>query len=953
MTDYKDTLNLPKTGFPMKANLARREPEMLQRWEQADVYGLVRAARAGAERFVVHDGPPYANGEIHIGHAVNKVLKDIIVKSRTLDGLDAPFVPGWDCHGLPIELQVEKDKGKPGQKISETQFRHACRDYAARQVDGQRKDFKRLGVLGDWDQPYLTMDFRFEADIVRSLARIYERGHIHQGSKPVHWCIDCGSALAEAEVEYADKESMAIDVRFRVLDEEALLARCHSMPDGQGTGPMSVVIWTTTPWTLPANQAVALNPALEYALVQTDGQGSTEHGPERLLVAEGLLKDTMDRWGIEHYRVIAYGRGDAFEGLTLQHPFYDREVSIILGEHVTLEAGTGAVHTAPGHGLDDYVVGSRYKLAVDNPVGGDGRFLPDTPLFAGESVWDANEQVVGTLNARGALLRASRLRHSYPHCWRHKTPIIFRATPQWFISMDQQGLREAALREIGLVHWMPGWGESRIDGMVRNRPDWCISRQRAWGVPITLFVHKETGALHPRTTELMESVARRIEHKGIDAWFELHPADLLGEAEGAEYEKVQDTLDVWFDSGVTHACVLQRNEADGGWPGLAAPADLYLEGSDQHRGWFQSSLLTSVAMDDRAPYKQVLTHGFTVDQQGRKMSKSLGNVVKPQEVMMTLGADIIRLWVAATDYRGEMAVSDEILKRTADAYRRIRNTARFLLANLNGFDPAEHLVAPADMIELDRWAVDRAQQLQEQILAAYRDHQFHLIYHRIHNFCVLDMGGFYLDVIKDRQYTMQPDGLPRRSCQTAMYHIIEAMSRWLAPILSFSADEIWQHIPGARDPHVFIATWYEGLFALDAEDPFDRDFWAQVLAARTAVGKHLEAARKAGLIGAALDAEVDLYCAPQLVETLGRLGEELRFVLITSTARIHGLDARPDNAADTDLRGLAVTVTASANAKCTRCWHHRADVGTNAEHPKLCGRCVENLTGSGEVRRYA
>ena len=953
MTDYKDTLNLPKTDFPMKANLAQREPEMLKRWEQADVYGLVRAARAGAERFVLHDGPPYANGEIHIGHAVNKVLKDVIVKARTLDGLDAPYVPGWDCHGLPIELQVEKQKGKPGQKISETQFRHACRDYAARQVDAQRADFKRLGVLGDWDKPYLTMDYRFEADIVRSLARILARGHIHQGSKPVHWCIDCGSALAEAEVEYADKESLAIDVRFEVLDEEALFARCHSVPNGHGDGPMSLVIWTTTPWTLPANQAVALNPELEYALVQTDGQGTMEHGRERLLVAEGLLRDTMHRWGIEHYRVIAYGRGDAFEGLKLQHPFYDREVPVILGEHVTLEAGTGAVHTAPGHGLEDYVVGSRYHLPVDNPVGGDGRFLSDTPLFADQSVWDANEQVVETLKARGALLLGARFKHSYPHCWRHKTPIIFRATPQWFISMDQKGLREAALREIGQVRWMPDWGESRIDGMVRNRPDWCISRQRTWGVPITLFVHKETGALHPRSTDLMETIAKRIEQQGIDAWFQLHPADLLGDAEGTQYAKVQDTLDVWFDSGVTHACVLDRPEADGGWPGLESPADLYLEGSDQHRGWFQSSLLTSVAMHDRAPYREVLTHGFTVDQQGRKMSKSLGNVVKPQEVMKTLGADIIRLWVAATDYRGEMAVSDEILKRTADAYRRIRNTARFLLANLNGFDPAAHSVQPADMIELDRWAVDRALQLQQQIIAAYRDYQFHLIYHRIHNFCVVDMGGFYLDVIKDRQYTTQAESLPRRSCQTAMYHIVEAMSRWLAPILSFTADEVWQHIPGARDPHVFTATWYDGLFALDTDDPLDRDFWAQVLAARTATAKHLETARKDGLIGAALDAEVDLYCAPALAETMARLGAELRFVLITSAARVHPLDERPDSAADTELDGLAVQVTASPHAKCTRCWHHRADVGVDPEHPHLCGRCVENVAGSGERRQFA
>ncbi|MGB5830901.1 MAG: class I tRNA ligase family protein, partial [Thiohalocapsa sp.] len=597
--------------------------------------------------------------------------------------------------------------------------------------------------------------------------------------------------------------------------------------------------------------------------------------------------------------------------------------------------------------LEDYIVGNRYQLAVDNPVGGDGRFVAGTPLFEGDNVFDANEKVVETLKARGALVLGSRFRHSYPHCWRHKTPIIFRATPQWFISMDQRGIRETALREIGQVHWMPDWGEARIDGMVRNRPDWCISRQRTWGVPIPLLVHKDTGALHPRTAELIDEVAGRIEQKGIEAWFELRPADLLGETEGAEYEKVHDTLDVWFDSGVTHTCVLEHRE------GLRTPADLYLEGSDQHRGWFQSSLLTSVAMRNRAPYRQVLTHGFTVDQSGRKMSKSLGNVVRPQDVMKTLGADIIRLWVAATDYRGEMAVSDEILKRTADAYRRIRNTARFLLSNLNGFDPAVHQVAAADMLELDRWAIDRALRLQQEIAAAYKDYQFHLIYHRIHNFCVVDMGGFYLDVIKDRQYTTPADSLPRRSCQTAMYHIVEAMSRWLAPILSFTADEIWQHIPGERESSVFTAIWYQGLVGLGAEDAFDGEYWAQVLAVRTAVGRQIETARNQGLIGAGLDADLDLYCAPELKSALERLGDELRFVLITSEARVHDLDTQPSDALDTDLAGLAVRVSASPHTKCVRCWHHRDDVGSNAEHPELCGRCAENISGRGETRRFA
>jgi isoleucyl-tRNA synthetase len=942
VTDYKETLNLPKTTFPMKGNLAQREPEMLKGWEESGLYNKIREACAGRPKFILHDGPPYANGEIHIGHAVNKVLKDIIVKSRTLNGFDAPYVPGWDCHGLPIELQVEKKVGKPGKKVSAAQFREACRDYAAKQVEKQRVDFKRLGVLGEWESPYLTMDFRFEADIIRALGRIVENGHIHKGYKPVHWCTDCGSALAEAEVEYKDKESFAIDVRFQVLDEEALMTRCHSIPGDHGEGDISLVIWTTTPWTLPANQAVALNPALEYAVVQCDGP----HGKERLVIAEGLMKEALDRWGIEEYRVIAYGRGDAFEGLKLQHCFYPREVPIILGEHVTLDAGTGAVHTAPGHGLDDYIVGQRYDLPVDNPVGSDGRFVEGTELFAGEHVFTANEKVIEVLKAKGALVQEARFPHSYPHCWRHKTPIIFRATPQWFISMEQQGLRDSALREIQQVKWMPDWGQARIEGMVEGRPDWCISRQRTWGVPITLFVHKSSGELHPQTSRLIEEVAQRVEQKGIEAWFSLEPEELLG-ADAEQYEKVPDTLDVWFDSGVTHSCVLEQRE------NLQSPADLYLEGSDQHRGWFQSSLLTAVAIHDRAPYKEVLTHGFTVDEKGEKMSKSKGNVVAPQKVLKTLGADIIRLWVAATDYRNEMSVSDEILKRTADAYRRIRNTCRFLLANLNGFDPAANLVAPADMIELDRWAVDRALQLQQEIIDAYGDYQFHLIAQKVQNFCVNEMGGFYLDIIKDRQYTTQADSLARRSCQTAMYHIVEAMVRWLAPILSFTADEIWQQVPGERGETVFTETWYRGLFALDAGDSFDRGFWDQVINVRVEVSKQLEQLRADGAIGSSLDAEVDLYCDAELFELLAKLQDELRFVLITSYARLHPVADKPATAVEAEVEGLFVQAAASGHGKCERCWHHREDVGGNSNHPQLCSRCVENVDGDGEPRGLA
>ena len=942
MTDYKNTLNLPKTGFPMKGNLAQREPEMQEKWESIGLYRKIREARIGRQKFILHDGPPYANGDIHIGHAVNKVIKDFIVKSRTLDGHDAPYVPGWDCHGLPIELQVEKRVGKPGGKVTAARFRIACREYAAKQIDRQRMDFKRLGVFGDWDRPYLTMDFKTEADIIRALGRIVANGHVHKGYKPVHWCTDCGSALAEAEVEYKDKESFTIDVRFPVTDAESLMARCHAIPDGHGEGPLSLVIWTTTPWTLPANQAVALNPGLEYVIVQAD----TPQGKERLMVAEGLLKEAMGRWNIEHYHVIAYGRGDAFEGLKLKHCFYNREVPVILGEHVTLEAGTGAVHTAPGHGLEDYIVGQRYGLPVDNPVGSDGRFVAGTELFEGEHVFTANEKVIDVLKERGVLLQEARMSHSYPHCWRHKTPIIFRATPQWFIGMEQAGLRGTALQEIGKTLFTPDWGRARIEGMVKGRPDWCISRQRTWGVPIALFIHKGSGDLHPETPRLIEEVAGRVEKAGIEAWFSLDSEELLGE-DSQHYEKVSDTLDVWFDSGVTHFSVLKTRE------GLEFPADLYLEGSDQHRGWFQSSLLTSVAIDGCAPYRGVLTHGFTVDAKGLKMSKSLGNVVSPQDVMKKLGADIIRLWVCATDYRGEMSVSDEILKRTADAYRRIRNTSRFLLANIDGFDPAVNLVAPADMIELDRWAVARANQLQAEIVEAYQTYQFHQIFQSIHNFCVNEMGGFYLDIIKDRQYTTQRNSLARRSCQTAMYHIIEAMVRWLAPILSFTADEIWPHIPGERGESVFLETWYEGLFALDEGDRFDRRFWKRVIEVREAVGKQLELLRADGVIGSSLDAEVDLYCSPELLQLTESLGSELRFVLITSAARIHAFEQRPVNAVNSPLEGLAILATRSGHAKCARCWHHHEDVGSNSEHPSICGRCVVNITTDGEIRNYA
>lgn len=941
MTDYKNTLNLPHTSFPMKANLAQREPEMIKHWNSIKLYQKVREAAAGKPRFILHDGPPYANGEIHIGHAVNKVLKDIIVKSKSLSGFDSPYVPGWDCHGLPIELNVEKKVGKPGVKVSAAEFRQACRDYASKQVNGQREDFIRLGVIGDWQKPYLTMDYAFEANIIRTLGLIIDNGHLHKGSKPVHWCMDCGSALAEAEVEYQNKHSHAIDVGFPFVDTKTVMTKFGARDES--VGPVQLVIWTTTPWTLPANQAVSLHPELSYVLVKCEQEGCKKY----LVLAEELSQQALARYGCEKVEVLGRCKGQDLEHLLLQHPFYERQVPVILGEHVTVEAGTGAVHTAPGHGQDDFIVGQKYNLEVDNPVSGNGTFLPDTPLFAGLHVNKVNEQIVDLLKENNFLLADEKILHSYPHCWRHKSPIIFRATPQWFISMSQNGLQQAAMEAIDNVEWLPDWGKARIEGMVSNRPDWCISRQRTWGVPIALFIHQETEALHPDTSRLIAAVAELVETKGIDAWFDLEPETLLG-TEAKNYRKVTDTLDVWFDSGVTHACVLEVRDE------LTFPADLYLEGSDQHRGWFQSSLLTSLSSRAEPPYRTVLTHGFTVDAKGKKMSKSLGNVVAPQKIMKSLGADIIRLWVASTDYRGEMSVSDEILKRTSDSYRRIRNTIRFLLANLNGFDPARHLMAPEQMLELDRWAVDRALLLQKDIEKAYKEYQFHVIYQKLHNFCVVDLGAFYLSIIKDRQYTCQADSVARRSAQTALFHIAEAMVRWIAPILSFTAEEIWQNMPGERSPSVFLGEWYDQLDLFNAENSgLDREYWEQLIAVKTAVNKELEAARGNGLIGSGLDAEIELYCSDVLKQRLQRLGDELRFVVITSEAQLNDFGLAPEHAVDTEVPELKIRVIKSVHQKCVRCWHHREDVGSHADHLELCGRCVENVDGPGEVRQFA
>jgi isoleucyl-tRNA synthetase len=957
VTDYKGTINLPETGFPMKADLAQREPKMLAAWEANDLYAKIRAISRGRPRFVLHDGPPYANGAAHLGHFLNKVLKDIVVKSHQMDGYDSPYIPGWDCHGLPIEHQIEKKFGRVGNKLNAKEFRAACRKFAMEQVDLQRSDFKRFGVLGDWNRPYMTMDPRFEAQQIRALGKVIHHGHLYKGAKPVYWCLDCRSSLAEAEVEYENKESHAVDVQFRVADPAEFANRIGVSFDAIGAHPVSLVIWTTTPWTLPANEAVSLGPDIEYVAVWV----SRNRHSEVLVLANELLDACLARYGLGKGQVLAQFTGKQLEHLQLEHPFIKKHVPVIVGDHVTLDAGTGAVHTAPAHGQEDFAIGQKYSLPVDNPVMGDGRFRDGTPFVAGIKVDEANGVLIQELEQRGRLLKHEKITHSYPHCWRHHTPLIFRATPQWFISMDQKNLRAHALRDIQKTQWIPAWGEQRIYNMIKDRPDWCLSRQRTWGVPIALFVHKQTQELHPRTQELIAQVAERVEKVGIEAWFDLDARELLGD-DAESYEKVTDVMDVWADSGLSFECVHHTHPDE-----VKPPVDIYLEGSDQHRGWFHSSLLMSEALYERAPYKSVLTHGFTVDETGRKMSKSLGNVIEPKKVMQTSGADVLRLWIAATDYANEMALSDEILKRMSESYRRMRNTVRFLLGNMSGFDPAVDAVPTADMVAIDRWAMARTAALHEEIAEAYRKYEYHVIYQKVLNFCVADLGGFYLDLLKDRLYTTPKKGLPRRSAQTALFHIAESMVRWLAPILSYTADEIWGFLPGKRSESVFLETWYlppgaereggggdagggAGGTAID---------WNLFIQLKAAVAQELEKLRVAGTVGGSLDAEVEVFAKDEFREKLMALGDELRFLLITSEAKVK----RVSNAAGPPVGaikvveiakegGVWIRVQPKAAQKCERCWHHRDDVGSNAEHSTICGRCVDNVTGPGESRRY-
>lgn len=932
MTDYKKTLNLLDTPFPMRGNLASREPGMLKAWQEKNLYQKIRSARKGRPKFILHDGPPYANGDIHIGHAVNKILKDIIIKSKTLAGFDAPYVPGWDCHGLPIEHQIEKKHGKhlPADKV-----RELCRAFAKEQVERQKADFIRLGVLGDWDNPYLTMNFKTEAGIIRALGKIYQNGYLYQGQKPVNWCIDCGSALAEAEVEYEDKTSPAIDVGFAVAAAPATLGSIFGITLS-GNAQVYAVIWTTTPWTLPANQAVSVHPDFDYELIQT--------AKGLLILASELKQNCLARYDLTG-ETLATCKGQALEHLPLQHPFEPRTVKIICGKHVTLEAGTGLVHTAPAHGLDDYFVGQNYGLPSDSPVDGDGKFTASTPLVGGLSVWKANEVVIETLKNSGHLLCLKKIDHSYPHCWRHKTPIIFRATPQWFIGMNlhntaatatqKETLRALAMKAVESTAFFPAWGRARLEAMIKNRPDWCVSRQRNWGVPMTFFVHKDTHALHPRSLELLEQVAQKVEQQGIEAWFALDPAELLG-VEASEYKKLTDTLDVWFDSGTTHDTVVKADAQ------LKFPADLYLEGSDQHRGWFQSSLLTGCAIDGRAPYDALLTHGFVVDGSGHKMSKSKGNVIAPQKVMDTSGADILRLWVASTDYSGELSISEEILKRVVESYRRIRNTLRFLLANLVDFDPHSDAVAVADCLEIDRYMLVLTESFQNDLTQNYQRYEFHQVVHKLHNFCSEDLGGFYLDILKDRLYTAATKGVPRRSAQTVLHHIAHSLVRLFAPILSFTSEEVWEHLTGNSDDSVLLHTWHA--FPAQADTVLLQQRWAKIRTLRSQVLKKLEDARAQGEIGSSLAASVEIRANHEDFALLNALGDDLRFVLIVSETRLTLVN---------DAQQEGIIVVSSTHTKCERCWHYRQDVGQHAEHPTLCARCITNLYGVGEERHFA
>ncbi len=919
--NYRDTLNLPQTELSMKAGLPKKEPEILDFWNDIGLYKKIRQQNLNNKKFILHDGPPYANGAIHLGHSVNKILKDITIKSKTLQGLDAPYVPGWDCHGLPIELNVEKKHGKRSELVqNKKMFQEACKEYALTQIESQKKDFIRLGVLGEWDNPYKSLDSSFEANAVRALGRIYEAGHIEKGEKPVHWCQDCGSALAEAEVEYQDKTSKSIDVAFKANEQS--LKKLNEVFATNIVDGISFVIWTTTPWTIPSNVAVCINPELDYALIKLDG--------EHLVIAEAMIELCMERWGTTS-ELVSKTLGKNLVDISLIHPFIDRNSELLHGDHVTTEAGTGCVHTAPAHGLDDYFICKKHGIETFKALNSKGFFKEEFEFIAGLPASKADPLVIEKLNEVKALVNCEDFHHSYPHCWRHKSPLIFTSTAQWFISMNKSGLLNEALQSISGVSWEPSWGEQRIEGMLTDRPDWCISRQRNWGVPITLVVHKESGAIHPNQSELFKQFANLIEENGISSWESLDLNEFIDD--GDSYIKITDSLDVWFDSGVTHFAVSEQRFEEG------IVADLYLEGSDQHRGWFQSSLLTSIAMNGRAPYKAVLTHGFVVDENGRKQSKSLGNVVSPQKVWDSLGADILRLWVASADFRSEMVASDEILKRVSDQYRRIRNTFRFILGNLNDFDESKKILFE-DQIELDKWIVLETSKLQEDVLKLYESYSYHNVVQKIHNFCVNELGGIYLDIVKDRLYTCKDSSHARQSCQTSLNYVLNTMVRLTAPILSFTSEEIWQTHPSLKGQNesIFLSKYFES--KQEGECIISSSDWARIFEIKDIVNQSIERLRNENKLKGSLDSNVIISANEEDKSILDKLGSELHFVFISSQASVIDGDT------------LSIEIDQMSDNKCTRCWHRDSTVGESKDHPEICSRCEENIDQSGESRSF-
>ncbi len=928
--DYKDTLNLPKTDFSMKANLARKEPELLERWAEMDIYEKIRTVSKGRERYILHDGPPYANGDIHLGTALNKIIKDIVIKSKNMVGFDCVYVPGWDCHGLPIEHQVDQELGEKQHTMPQAEKRKLCRGYANKYLDIQRKQFKRFGVFGEWDNPYVTMAYDYEATTIEEFGKLLLSGDVYKGKKPVYWCASCKTALAEAEVEYADHTTPSIYVKFPMTSDISGV-----LPTLSGE-KVSVVIWTTTPWTIPANLAIALHEDFDYVALKVEG--------EVLIFAKDLQDYCLDAFGFreKEYEVLYEFKGSVLEGLKCRHPFIDRESVLILAPFVTLEAGTGCVHIAPGHGQEDYEIGLEYGLDVYAPVDDNGRFTPDVDFFAGQFVFDANDAVNEKLKEVGALLGTMNIQHQYPHCWRCKNPIIFRSTEQWFISMENNGLREKALKAIDSVNWFPSWGRDRIYGMIENRPDWCISRQRSWGVPITVFYCSHCGNYHA-TKEILDHVVALVKEHGADIWFERDANDLLPDGVvcptcgGTDFKKETNILDVWFDSGVSHAAVLEKRD------NLESPCDMYLEGSDQHRGWFHSSLLESVGTRGRAPYKNVLTHGFVVDGEGKKMSKSLGNFIDPQKMVDQYGAEILRLWVAAEDYTVDIRISEEILKRLVEAYRRIRNTSRYILGNLYDFDCKKDMVPVEDMEEMDRWALHRLQEIIRRVRNAYENYQFHVVYYTLYNFCSVDLSALYLDALKDRLYTSKAGSKERRSAQSAMYLILDAMTRLLSPVLVFTAEEIWSNMPeyDGKEKSVHMTQFP------DVQDQYlDEEMsqkWETLIAVKGEISRAIEIARQKKVVGHSLDSCVHIYAPEKLQTLLEQYLDTMKSLLIVSRMDLVSADNISDPYTSTEFEGLKIEVSRARGIKCERCWNYSETVGENADHPTICARCVDNL----------